>query len=104
MSHYDWLEENLPEFFENLGIEVDYHLGLITAHGDKCYGYQDKWAKNEIPFRYGVAIYLLSYMLPFSDQVRDTGDGWVYPDQWVIDNYLTFLPFFPKEKRRLPRE
>ena len=99
MNHYDWLEEHLKEFFENVGVEIDYHSGLITAHGDKCYGYEHIWTENEIPFRYGVAIYLLSYMKPFSDEVRDTENEWVYPDIWVITNYLRFLPFFPKEKK-----
>lgn len=63
MNHYDWLDENLPAFFSNLGIDLNKRCaGIITAHGDKCYGYKDYWERNGVPFYHGVAIYLLSYL------------------------------------------
>lgn len=95
MSHYDWLNENLKEFFDGVGINIDYHKGVIVAHGDKCYGYKHAWEQAGIPFEHGVAIYLLTYFNPFADEVRQTDDGWVDVKQWVIDNYPKFKRFLP---------
>lgn len=92
-SHYDWLDENLSTFFEKLNLKV---CGDILAHGDKCYCYRTTWEQVGIPFPHGVAIYLLTYRNPFSSTVRDTINGWVKPDQWVIDNYEKFKPFLPE--------
>ena len=40
INHYDWLDANLDTLFANLGKPIDYVSGLISAHGDKCYGYK----------------------------------------------------------------
>jgi len=92
MNHYDWLTENLPTFFEEVGVSFDQNAGIISCHGDKCYGYRDRWMSEQIPFEHGVAIYLLSYVRPYGSEVRDTSDGWVDPSKWVIDNYDRFKP------------
>jgi len=74
---------------------MDYR-GMIAAHGDKCYGYRDQWAKAGIPFEHGVAIYLLTYISPFSHEVRESDSGkWVAPDGWVKDNYVRFQEHLP---------
>lgn len=90
MNHYKWLEQNLQSFFKELNI--DCCNGIIVAHGDKCYGYKNKWEKAGIPFYHGIAIYLLSYIHPFSNESRDVNGTWVPVDQWVIDNYNRFKP------------
>jgi hypothetical protein len=95
-SHYDYLEKYLPSFFKNLEIDWERYQGIIAAHGDKCGSYRDRWAKHEIPFWQGVAIYLLSYIHPYSHEVRETErDGWVDPCDWVINNHSRFKEFFP---------
>lgn len=86
-SHYDWLHENLKSFSEVVGTEI--HSGFIGAHGDKCYGYRDEWEKESIPFGLGVAIYLLTYVRPYSKTVRQTESGWVAPEKWVVDFFKT---------------
>lgn len=92
MSHYDWLKQNLKAFSTCFDVEI--HSGFISAHGDKCYGYQDTWEKESIPFGLGVAIYFLTYVRPYSEAVRDTENGWVAPDKWVVD-------FFKENQEKL---
>lgn len=96
MDHYDWLEKHLGKFFENLGIYADYAIGMGSAHGDKCYSYRNQWEKVGIRFEHGVAIYLLSYVYPFSNEVRKTPNGWIAPVEWVIANHERFLPAIKK--------
>jgi hypothetical protein len=95
-NHYDYCDKTLANFWDALGI--NYHNkfspeGITTAHGDKCYSYKDIWEKNGISFNHGVAIYLLSYIKPYSTEVRETSNGWVDPCEWVINNYTKFKPF-----------
>ena len=84
-NHYHWLDKNLSFFLKRIGIKnPNDYMGLISNHGDKCYSYRDKWEKHGIPFEKGVAIYLVSYVFPWSKTVRNCPDGWVKPDDWVI--------------------
>jgi hypothetical protein len=92
--HYDYLEENLESFFLKIGIKPErFNKGIIVAHGDKCYGYEDTWEKAGLHFYHGVAIYLLTYLRPFCDEVRETKQGWVDVSKWIIENKDRFLPF-----------
>lgn len=93
MNHYDWLNENLNAFWlKVLGKSLDetHCAGIVTAHGDKCYGYKNEWEDAGIPFHHGVAIYLLARTRPYSEEVRDTPNGWVDPGEWVISVYPKF--------------
>lgn len=95
-NHYKWLEKNLPDFMNKLGIDFEKRCcGIITAHGDKCDSYKSRWSKAGIPFPHGVAIYFLSYLKPFSEEVRQTESGFVEVGKWVIDNYPKFKQFLP---------
>jgi len=100
-SHYDYLKEHFMDFYNNV-CEAEcvfpshcVNEGIIVAHGDKCYSYRDKFESNGIPFAKGVAIYLLSYLNPWDNEVRETANGWVAPDEWVVDNKSRFLPYLP---------
>jgi len=95
INHYKWLEKHFPDFVEKLlGAEESLHCkGFIGAHGDKCYSYKYEFTNAGIAFPHGVAMYLLTYMRPFSKEVRETDLGWVDAGQWVIDNKDRFLPF-----------
>lgn len=93
MSHYDWLENNFFVFLKELGLskkQIDNNIGIIVAHGDKCYSYESIWDEHNIPFKYGVALYLLSYINPWSDTCRNTNNGFIKPYEWVIDNYRKY--------------
>lgn len=95
-SHYDWLHANLPVIFEKLGINFNHHAGIIGAHGDKAYSYKTDWDKAGIHFFHSVAIYLLTYCRPYSQEVRQTKNGWVPVDVWVIDNHERFKHALPE--------
>jgi hypothetical protein len=93
VSHYNWLSDNLIPFLKSLDVRGAEHCrGYIVAHGDKCYSYRQAWEEAGIPFEHGVAIYLLTYISPFSSESRETTQGWVKPVDWVIDNYERFKP------------
>ena len=94
-SHYDYLEQHMPQFLVDVGLTRDHFCGLLSAHGDKAYGYRRTWQEAGVHFYHGVAIYLLSYFRPFSQEVRETANGWVPTDKWVIDNIVRFLPYLP---------
>ena len=99
MSHYNWLDENFQKFFDNINVnkeEQELNCGIISAHGDKCYSYRDRWKINGIPFEHGVALYLLTYINPWSNEVRMEPGWWVDPWRWVIDNYKLFKKYLPK--------
>lgn len=91
-SHYDWLDANLMSFFEKIGIKNGCN-GVISAHGDKCYQYRDTWLEHGIKFNHGVAIYLAGSYYPFSEQLRETKNGWVAPVDWVISQYPIWKDF-----------
>jgi len=102
-NHYDWLDQNLETFLDTVFAKYPVtaerqgkeYLGMISAHGDKCYTYRDMWNAAGIPFEHGVAIYLLSYLTPWSEGVRKTRTGWVPVDTWVISQYPTFKDDLP---------
>jgi hypothetical protein len=95
MSHYDYLDKHLPDFFKALGLDWETHRGIIQAHGDKCYSYRQEWEEAGIPFAHGVALYLLTYCYPFDVGVRQTDWGWVAPKQWVIEQYPRYGQHLP---------
>jgi len=90
------LEENLETIFNNLNLNYSHHCGIIRCHEDKAYSYRNLWEKEGIHFFHGMAMYLLSYVLPYSEECRDTELGWVPVELWVIDNYDRFKNHFPK--------
>lgn len=96
MSHYKWLDVHLPTFFKKVGLDPASCSGLITANGDKCYSKEGFFIANGIHFYHGVAIYLLTSMNPFANEVRQTEQGWVDPFQWIIDNKDRFIPLLPE--------
>lgn len=91
MSHYDWLRKHFVSFLSLIHFpDAKYCDGLIVAHGDKCWQYQGYWEKAGIPFEHGVAIYLLTYLSPWLQTVRQTDKGWVSPKEWVVNKYPEF--------------
>jgi hypothetical protein len=84
-SHYTFIEKYGEQFSKEIG--VPNIADMLSSHGDKAYGYRDAWKKARIPFAKGVMIFLLSYIDPYSSSVRDTVEGWVDIDEWVIKMY-----------------
>jgi hypothetical protein len=100
MNHYDYLTMEFVPFYrrvcEAMGVaySASVNEGLIVAHGDKCYSARRDWEAAGLPFEKGVAIYLLTYVHPWSTEVRETDHGWVNPHAWIAQNAYRFLPFF----------
>jgi len=94
-SHYDYLNEHLWTFMEAVGVNTEWNRGIIGAHGDKAYGYRDYWEENGLHFYHGVAIYLLTYCRPYGHECRETENGWVPAQEWVLKNKDRFLPHLP---------
>ncbi len=94
-SHYAYLDAHLRAFFERLGVAWNTCAGIVSAHGDKFYGYRTAFESAGIPFAQGVAIGLLSYVRPFCDETRQTQSGWVPVEDWVVANKERFLPLLP---------
>lgn len=97
VNHYKWLDKHLPKIFKDLGLEKELKNspGIVSAHGDKCYSYKWDWDEAGIKFPHGVAMYLLTYVRPYCDDVGETKNGWVDVNKWVIDNKDKFIPNFP---------
>lgn len=97
-SHYDWLSKNLGTFLDNLGLDVDQADGLIRAHGDKGYSYRMQWEDAGLRFEQAMAIFLLSYVRPYSKEVRKLDDGiWVNVADWVVNQFNRFKEHLPQE-------
>jgi hypothetical protein len=97
-NHYDYLRAYWVKFVKaiNLPNAEWVNDGMISAHGDKGYGYRSMWEEAGIPFGRGMLIYLLSYCSPYHKTVRETANGWVKPDQWVISMYPQFKEIMEK--------
>lgn len=97
-NHYKWLEIHLPAFLEACNVRGGWggNAGIITAHGDKFYCYRSDFEAANIHFAHGVAIGLLSYCHPFSSESRDTENGWVAVEEWIIENKNRFIHLLPK--------
>lgn len=97
MNHYDYLEENFEKFLTILGYPTLFqeNAGVIVSHGDKCYGYRGAWEEAGIPFHHGVALYLLTYLRPWSEEVRDIFNPFCMPAKdWVVREYEVFRSAF----------
>lgn len=101
-NHYSYLERYLPRFLntvaEVFGAETcawRHNRNIISSHGDKCFQYRRKWERMGISFVHGSALYLLTHCYPFCLECRSTPEGWVSPEDWVIDNYWKFKAYLP---------
>ena len=96
-SHYKWLDVHLPKFLDDCKVRGGWEWNgrIITAHGDKFYGYKSDFEKVGLHFAHGVAIGLLTYCHPYSLECRETKSGWVAPVDWICNNKDRFLPMLP---------
>lgn len=92
-SHYDYLDTMLQDFWLAVfGKTADemWCGGIVSAHGDKAYGYKDQWKKADVPFKHGVLIFLLSYTSELGDRPKHESS------EWVIENYPKYKPMIEK--------
>lgn len=83
---FHWLALHFETFAQRAGVEI-VPAGMIDAHSAKSLQYEEEWAENGIPFAHGIAVHFLTYLWPYSDEVRETANGWVDPCDWVVHNY-----------------
>ncbi len=111
MNHYEWLEKHFPKFITDIGLQWGNwpNEGIYSAHGDKFYSYRGQFEDAGIHFYHGVAIGLLTYIKPYSNESREipnTG-GWIdgkyvkptfiKPIDWILANKDKFLKYLPNE-------
>lgn len=87
-DNYEILDKKLAKLFSLLGINEEEAKGLHFAYDDKCDQYKQEWEEAGVPYEHGVMIYMLTFVSPFSENVRSTKNGWVAPEEWVIDTYF----------------
>lgn len=89
-NHYNYLELVINDFWISVfdkSLDDSYNGGIVAAHGDKGRGYKSTWESVDISFNRGMLLYLLTY----TNKLEDTPK--FKPDEWVINNYLKYLPF-----------
>lgn len=69
--------------------------GIVSAHGDKAYGYKSQWEKAGVPFNRGVLIFLLSYTKELGDRPKHE------TREWVIENYSKYLPMILEAEKEI---
>lgn len=92
-SHYKYLDEIIPQFFERVGVNFDINAGVVSAHGDKVWCSMRDWEGKGIPPFHGAAVYLLTHVAPYGSELRDgrnKNEEWVSPVDWVTNNYYRF--------------
>lgn len=83
-SHYDYLDEMLNPFWKQVfGKTADemWCGGIVSSHGDKCYGYRMKWAAEGIDYQHGSLLFLLSYTSELGERPKHE------TCEWIIENY-----------------
>ena len=90
MIDFILLNSYLKDFFKILNLDPNLTESIIVADGDKCQLYKKIWKDCRIPYKHGVAMYLITKFQPYCNEVRETKNGWVYPDSWVVNNYYRF--------------
>ena len=83
-AHYNYVETVSEEFSTKLSLNYNIHLSL-SAHGDKARQYKDIAENLGIPYGKLLLVYLLSYESGWSNQVRETENGWVSIEDWLIE-------------------
>jgi len=90
-SHYDFLDEHLDAFWVKATgktLSDSWCAGIVSAHGDKGYGYRRDWERAGIHFYHGMMLYLLTYTSIMDRPKHESR-------QWVIDNYGRFKDSLP---------
>lgn len=96
MSHYMYLELVIGYFWKLVfkkSLQDMWCAGIITSHGDKCYGHESEWAEHGISFKRGSLLFLLSYTSEFGETPKHM------KAVWVIENYPRYLPLIEEAEK-----
>lgn len=89
-SQYDYCDMMLESFFMKVFGKTPSEMfcgGIVSAHGDKCYGYRSEWAKLGIEPRRGTLVFLLSYVSKYAGKIDRSA-----MDEWVVTHYKLLEP------------
>lgn len=96
INHYKYCDFMLDHFWMEIFNKTPDEMfcaGIVSAHGDKAYGYQSQWKKADIPFTRGVLLFLLTYTKLYKDNCSSR--------EWVIDAYEQYLPVIEKVEKEV---
>lgn len=95
VNHYKWLDKHIQSIFDLVGLKDA--GGIVLAHGDKFYSHKEMFEEAGLHFAQGVAIGLISYEPPYSQELRkyDRDGEWINFDLWFHMNHLRFLKYLP---------
>lgn len=82
-NHYNYLDDHLDKFWVRVfgkNLSDTWNGGIISAHGDKGYGYRAAWKNAGIPFNHGMMLYMLTYTKVMDEEKHKSKD-------WVIAQY-----------------
>lgn len=93
VDHYQWLDKHLNDFWIKVfgkSLNDSGFGGVVSAHGDKAYGYKRRWENAGIPFPHGVAVFFLLYtdLSTEEDSMRTC--------EWVIEKYPEYKKYLPE--------
>lgn len=90
-----WVKDNLMELSVLLGGKIE-DISLLLPHSHKAEQYKSFWEYNGVPYHFGLAMYLLSYvMLEASDRIAHEQSI----EEWVLDMVLTKYHLFKMVER-----
>lgn len=93
---YTYLEYMVPEFrnvyFGESCTSYVFSSGLISAHGDKGYGYYSTFNENNINYCRGMLLFLLTYTKEMDLPKHKSCE-------WIVSNYQKYLPFILKAEQ-----
>ena len=98
LNQYDYCNLMLESFWKRIFNKTPDDMwcaGIVSAHGDKAYGYKSEWEKHEIPFNRGVLLYLLTYTKLLGDTPKHESCN------WVIANYPKYLPMIEETEKEI---
>lgn len=99
-SHYDYLNDHLEAFWLKVFGKTPNEMfcgGIVSAHGDKGYGYRADFEKHGINFGHGMMLYLLSYL-------KLDRDKSIKAKEWIIDNYEHYLPMLEAAEKEVTED
>lgn len=83
-NHYKYIELHGEKFSQKLGLSENI-ASYLSAHGDKCHSLKMEAQERGLHPGKAAMVYLLTYITPYSQQVRNTENGWVSPYDWCLE-------------------
>lgn len=99
-NHYNYLNLVIDSFSKLVfGEKYEFIMnsGMVSAHGDKGYGYHSLREEAGISKERGMLIYFLTYTKLMDDSKHKSC-------QWVIDNYPKYLPMIEEAEKLTLKE